>query len=431
MRSRAVFAWTSVVLAAASPAPGEDWKPPPVFETREAFLAAYPKTEATAAALELEALAAAIGIDLAPKDDRRPHPGPADTEAYRKVALKAAEYLDASLESPADRLSAPDPALDAFLAQRAAAIAAVRSRLLRPEEIAWELDVSEGFDAGVPNFRGHVRLERLLGARALVEIRAGDSAAASQTLEAMWRLAEIDASRPGLFPLLIALADCRFIAGIARRLDAPAFEWIDRMRGRVFFEAFLAQIQNERWFSNQEEPKAREIRDATARIHGRVVEGLAEKTPCEWTRPGLRHLWEVAGAGEDPTHAFIAGMAADNLVDMLMRWHRYLLDSELTALVLEARAERAAARDHAWPAKLLDLESAVCPGAFWSYRRKRDGTAAFAFEGRAPEGQKAGPVVPLEFRAGIPIPTPTPTPTPTPVSRSLTPPNPANTLLPR
>jgi CubicO group peptidase (beta-lactamase class C family) len=83
---------------------------------------------------------------------------------------------------------------------------------------------------------------------------------------------------------------------------------------------------------------------------------------------------------------------------------------QLTALVLDARAERAASRRRAWPARLNGIGAGVCPGEVWSYRPSEDGTAAFAFEGRI--GETSAPLrLPLRFTAGSPsAPTPRPEP---------------------
>ena len=104
----------------------------------------------------------------------------------------------------------------------------------------------------------------------------------------------------------------------------------------------------------------------------------------------------------------------------------FLLDSEMTALIVEARIDKFAARDGQWPEKLPNLESAVCPGRFYTYRRA--GAAILEFPGPVPKSDQQGLTLPMTFR-GAPPPTPTPTPTkPRPV---LTPTPPAHRLLGR
>ena len=97
----------------------------------------------------------------------------------------------------------------------------------------------------------------------------------------------------------------------------------------------------------------------------------------------------------------MATTGSENSLDSLNRWHRHLLDAELTALVLEARGEKAASRDGAWPARLENLESSVCPGSFWGYQRSSSGDVTLAFEGRAPAVDR-GLILPLTFRSAPP-----------------------------
>ena len=56
--------------------PAEERRPPGPVASFEAFTTAFPKAPASGVALELEALTARLGIDLAPKDERREHPDP-------------------------------------------------------------------------------------------------------------------------------------------------------------------------------------------------------------------------------------------------------------------------------------------------------------------------------------------------------------------
>ncbi len=107
----------------------------------------------------------------------------------------------------------------------------------------------------------------------------------------------------------------------------------------------------------------------------------------------------------------IITISSSSIINMLMRSYRLLLDSELTALVLEARAERAASRHDEWPARLPNLESTVCPGRFFAFRRA--GGITLAFEGKVPADESGGLTLPLKFQGAPP-----PAPKPAPVART-------------
>ncbi len=414
----------ALLLFVAGTAHAEDWKPPEAVATRKEFELAYPKSDVTAAALELEQLAADLGIDLAPDIKSRPHPEPDAVKAYQSIGLAATQYLDRELESTQQRIDPPPEAVTQFLVDRQSKIDSIRARLLRPEALAWALDYPQANYTFPVNFVGVVRLQRVLAVYALFQAARGDPDEALETLDALWRLAQSMASRPELMPQLIALPGARFATGVLRKLDVAALGWEDRMRSRALFAAYLAACQNDHWmFQRTEDKWVQEFNAAAARMNARIIDGLSARSACDWSQDALRHAWDVAASGESANAQVIGGIPSDILLDGLSRWHRFLLDCELTALVLEARAEKAASREGAWPSKLRDLESSVCPGSFWSYRLEKDGTVAFAFGGQAPpQGETHGAVLPLTFRAGTARPTPTRTP--------LTRPTPTHTLPP-
>jgi hypothetical protein len=367
----------------------------------------------------IEEAAARMGIDLAPREgEHRDHPEPAEAKAYQANSFR--EYVDKELGSSEGRVGAPSEAVTAWLTDHETQIERVRSAALGKGTVEWETDVSGAFDAPLPNVLGHVRLQVVLAAYALDQVRRADWYEALQTAEAMWRLCESLASRPELISQMMVLNEARLVVGLLRKIDAPALEWTDRLRGRAFFLAFLATFQNEPWHFPAD-PEMAPIHDGMARIYRRFAEGLAERSPCAWSREALEHSWDVAVSGEDATEQVLAGISSDNIQELLRRWHRYLLDAELTALVLEARGEKAASRDGLWPAKLPNLESEVCPGQFYSY--KRSGGVTLGYDGRPPAIPERGLILPLTFRGAAP---PTPRPTVTPAS----PPGPTPTPTP-
>ncbi len=393
--------------------PDGDWEPPRVALSAKEFELIYPVTEASAAALDLEAMAAEIGLDLAPKGlEGRAHPEPGVAKRYEAIWPAAREYVDRELTSPEDRIGAPGAVLARFFAEHETEIERIAGRLERRGEAVWDMDVREGRDAPLPNLRGRSELMRLLGARALLLERRGEHDAALQGLEGMWKLEEGLASRPEIISHVILLNETRSVVGILRKVDAPALEWVERLRGRGFFEACLAACQNESWHRGRDRP---EQAAAISRVARRFADGLLEEGPCVWSRDELDHRLEVAASAEEPEYEAIAADALGSFVGVLSRWYRLLLDEELTALVLEARGERAASRERIWPAQLQRLDSEVCSGERWSYKRAANGSAALSYEGHAPDSDAQGLVLPLSFR-GLPPPTPTPISTPTPTS---------------
>ncbi len=390
--------FVSAFLAVCLAIPGlvKAIEPPSAAAFRSAFEAQFPKTAANGAALELESLAAPLGIDLAPKDaPKRTRPTDELVAAY----VGPGDYVDGQLRGADERIGAPPEALVRFLAEHPGALDEIRSLLLRSEP-RWEMDVTVGLRGPMPNVLGHMRLQRLLMARALLEARDGLADDAVGTLEASWRLNEELASHPELISHLIVLAVARLQAGVLRKVDSPAWGWSDRMRDRKLFAGYTAALENECWWS----PDLRDLTGesgAFGRTLRRVGDAYRRRDLCEWTPGSLTRAWDDSYRAE-----FEEGeieFVAPNLQDSFFRWRRYLLDAELTALILDARGERAASRRHLWPEKLSSLGTGVCPGRKWFYRAGKNGIATFGLEGDPMEPGSAPLRLPLTFTAGTPV----------------------------
>src|SRR5689334_5294203 len=67
------------------------------------------------------------------------------------------------------------------------------------------------------------------------QARAGEPQSALEGADAMWRIGESIASRPELIAHLIMVAKLKWIVGLLRKIDDPAFGWESRLRERGFF----------------------------------------------------------------------------------------------------------------------------------------------------------------------------------------------------
>jgi hypothetical protein len=183
----------------------------------------------------------------------------------------------------------------------------------------------------------------------------------------------------------------------------------------------LTSLQNDPWSG----PRALDAA-TLARVYRRFAEGLIARSACDWTHDALEHEWEVAVSGEEDPDQIMGALSSESLTDMLLRSNRFLLESEMTALIADARIDKSADRNGQWPDKLPNLESSVCPGRSYSYRRA--GGAILEFPGSVPKSDQQGLTLPMTFRGAPP---PTPTPTPTKPRAVLTPTPPAHRLLGR
>ena len=421
-RHPTIFAGVGVLTIAAVAAPF-DGDPPGVALSRQAYEAEYPKQGTSAAALEIAELAAKLGIDATVDSGPGARPGLDRTTASGRAISASSEYVNAQLQDSNDAVGPPPPVVASFLEEHAAALAGIVAAGSGRREIAWDIDVTLGTRSPVPAWAGLTLVQRLIAAQVLVDLRRQDSAAALAGIEAIWQIARSVAARPEMMSELIAMGHARLAVGLLRKLRVPAYGWETRLREGEFLREFLTAFQNDAWPS-ADHPGMEENAEVLGRIYRRFVDGLVERSPCAWTTADLQHSWDVAISGETNPNEIEITISSESIIRMLMKSYRLLLDSELTALVVEARAERAASRDDEWPAGLSDLESRVCPGHFYVYART--GAMTLAFQGPAPGTGDATLTLPSAFR-GASAPTRTPTPRPT----VLTPTPPAHRLLGR
>ena len=319
-------------------------------------------------------------------------------------ASLARSYVSTEIASARERIGDPPAALVGYLGEHAGDLDSVRSVLLGDSEISWEVDVSKKDRAPWPNVNGIVRLERLLLARTLLEARAGTPTEALATIEACWRLNEALSSRPELISQIVAAGGAKFVAGVLRKIDAPAYGWPDRLRSGDVLAGVIAAFENQIWQIDSDATDLTGQVGAAGRLFQRVGEAFREGSRCGWTDSSFQTIVDEAAAEEpaDPQNP-VYRVAIPDLMNSLFRAARFEVDAELTALVLDARIEREALRRRHWPDKLQTVGNGVCSEEPWSYKALRNGTVRIAFEGRPPDDSTPNRL-PLEFFAGTPLP---------------------------
>ena len=188
------------------------------------FLERYPKTADNAAVLELEALGAAIGIDMAPPETQgRSRPAPEAAQRFAAIKTPLEKLLAPSAQPEDGAIAAPPAALADYLGFARPTLLRVVEVLRRDPPPVWQRDLGLGFDAPVANLLGILQLQRLLLLEARERLRNGDSGGALAVLEASWRYNEaLRENRPTLIGQLIALAILKLQQPVLRSLPAPS-----------------------------------------------------------------------------------------------------------------------------------------------------------------------------------------------------------------
>jgi hypothetical protein len=243
-----VVAWVLLWIVAASMERSVASRPwPGGLEGLDKVAARYPERNAeTSAALALTRLTVPLGVDIAPRADRRFTPASPARKEYDAIKKPLHDYIDAQLVRPSNAIDDAPPALAAYLADHRAQLDGVRAHLLSGAPIAWKMQLSKGFDAPIPNLLGHLELTRLFLADALLKTRGGD-AAAWDDLHAIWLLDGGLRPRPDLISQLISLAMGRMTNAAAAKMPLPEPAWLGVLRAADYRHSLMASMQSEAW----------------------------------------------------------------------------------------------------------------------------------------------------------------------------------------
>lgn len=201
----------------------------------EELPARFPKHGPSAEALRLAQLAKPLGLDFG---EGKP-PVTATDEAI-------ANFVDAECARGVAGIEAPPAAVAGFLTQHAGALDAIGAHLRQSPDLAWTVDLDQGFSAPTPNLLAYVRLSRVLVARALVRGRRGDPGA-WEDLHAASMLDRSLQRRPELISQIIALAFARKVNAAAWKLPLPAPAWHAEYHAMDRRGPLLQGLQTDSW----------------------------------------------------------------------------------------------------------------------------------------------------------------------------------------
>jgi hypothetical protein len=360
------------------------------------FEARYPPVELNAKALELEGLAADVGIDLAPPLPNRRHPSGSGRESAEK--LEDLRFISDQIEMEDDAIGMPSAKLQAFLVAKAETLQRITDLLSSGESPRWELDVRRGAGAPSPGSIGQIRLQRLLIARALIDVREARMEEAVRLLEASWRLNQSLVGRPELVSQMLAIAVARLQAGALRKGPFPVDPWVDRLRFGELRSSLMTSIADDAVFAaisvRHDLKRSPDFAAFLAGMRG-LRDSFANLDPCSFSEKEAGEFWKPLFQGS--VSGTLAEIAVPNLSSTVFRLFRLLVESELTARVLEARTLRLP--DGTRPSQTPAPESRVCPASSWTYSVGGDGSLTISFAGRFADWPYSPPLkLPLSYR---------------------------------
>ena len=372
----------------------------------------------------------ALGIDFESGQREASPVSPERARALNQAGVGA--WVDGQIQAETEEIGEPPSALREFLEERREELWSVVAALEK-DEPDWGPYVDPQGNFRSQPLLGVLRLERVLVAAALVEEYDGNRIDAGRVMDAAWSLSHNVSLQRFLMTRLIAMAAERMQAGALRKMREPSIAWLGRFgAGEGPWSRTLEATVPDAAFRprGEDDGTARASREVAVEAFRAIVGALSKISPCELTGMSDADVWRPAAAAlEGETNPqkrafrdFYAEIGIESVVNALRRTARWEVDREMTLKVLQLRLAKEASKDGAWPEKLVDPTSAVCPAASYGY--DANGGADLRFQGDVPA---IGPVLPLTFRARNPEPAPTPTPappalTPTPGGAMIAPP---------
>jgi hypothetical protein len=387
--------------------------------SREEIMERFPPRGANEAALELERLTARLGIDIATRtEDARPRPSKEAARRYNRIKAKLGSYLERQVEQPRRAALPPPEQLIGFLGEEEENLAAIRRHLLEGELPRWELWLDPRYTTPFPNLLGHIDLQKLMIAEALVKNGRGEGAVALAALEASWRLNSAIRDDPYLITQLVAIAVTRLQVGALRQMEEVPAHWQERLVEHDFRGSFFMAMLLESWLWTQIEGS--EIFETWL--------GRMERLAWTFTRPYAdycfadlsddfrRRLLTLAESGATcdyhlsdsdagldipvPFWNVMGDLVKPNLLGTLDRLARLELDLELTGRVL-------ALESAIWDESVE--QSSACPRDNWLYEAGPDGSMSIRFSREISWQDQIGAILPTRFSVGRAT-SPTPTP---------------------
>ncbi|MFP5247492.1 MAG: hypothetical protein ACLGH0_12430 [Thermoanaerobaculia bacterium] len=325
----------------------------------------FPPRAQSAAATQLVALAAPLGIDFTPAKKWTP-----------PSALQAtADYVRQEQASASSAIAPPPDEVARYLAEHATELDAVREHLLRGGTVEWPLDLTQGMQAPIPNLLAHMHLGRVLIARGL-------ATRSWEELHAAWALTQSLRSRPELITQLIALAIARGVNAAAWKLPPPAPPWFAELRATDHERLLARGMQAETWmaWANAKQtriPFTRLFLGSTLNQQREMVAVLLATHECGF-EVGQFFAGQIARLGRWNVFGRIF---VPNLASAWRRAFRYRAEREATMNALRIIAGQS-----------IDERSA-CSDGTWTFV---NGTLAFSRE--LPKGGEQETDMPLALR---------------------------------
>jgi hypothetical protein len=385
--------------AEREPAALADWRRE--FGDPSKTLAAFPDQPNSDTAVRLVALCQEVGIEMA-RPKREQQQGIArESGDQGSPNREIGDYVQAELGRAGGSVTAPPETIRVFLDTHQAEISKTVSFLSTSKPPAWEMKVSLGTEAPIPNLLGHIHLQRLLVTKALNQIQLGEEKEAVLAFRASWILNESLRDRPEVIAQLVAVSIARMQVGLARKLALDPVEWRDRLgdhdyRGSLLKAMEVGSICGFRNLPIGTSRWERASRTDFLNLQRSFLVALRDSAVSDGPVGASDRIWQV---NQQPLSAgqIVSLIAWPNLENAIRRVDRFILDAELTDRILEAKMLKDKLGH--WPKEIAGVESSRMPGARWTYAVSEGHRMTISFNRELHWQDQKGMMLPLRYES--------------------------------
>ena len=379
------------------------------FGPRQRILDRYPKTRTNDTARRLEKLADPLGLDLTAQTRESWSDAVTTAKAGQEEAEEGwqaiSRYLTSQVEKPEAAIAPAPKDVEDFFEAYGTDLSALAAELATAPAPLWGFDPSLlSSQRPIPNLIALMRLQKALLGGVLAHSGSKNLGASSQLLEASWKLNQKLRETPDIRCQVVALAIARLQVGALRKVNVDANLWQIRIGEHDFKRSILDTQLLDLWPNPEMYRELEKIELRSGKKPLKRLEALFVR-PCQeigWSEDGEKMRLAYLRIKDSPlsdqefseiNHSL--RMPMPNLLDTFRRADRLVLDTELTAKILQARELRLQ-NGGRWPAAIPGIETSRFPGAGWIYSVSPDGMMSLSLS-NGPHWDTSGPVLPTRF----------------------------------
>lgn len=268
-------------------------------------------------------------------------------------------------------------------------------REIRNQAPQWEMNVSLGFLAPVPNFLDARSIVNLICLDAVNQLRQGKKAEALAALECAWIVSKSYTNRPEIISQLAGNTSQKIILQTLRKVDGVSPEWHARLSDPDWMKRFQVSLACEaygltegakqygvagfdvnapenqvpfwkRWLSSLSRPLARYWTAEISETYLLVAERAAKLDGCGADPNPFQELQALDG----PSRRISPGnqIASVAMVNVSAYWRNAIKNRFLLEMTDKLLKVKEAANGGAPPQTVAGMGSSICPAARWEYK---------------------------------------------------------------